>query len=148
VRLLEDGDYFSAFMKAIHDARSEIVMSFFLFKINGHSKNYPDRILAGLVRAAKRGVRVRIILEEGSDTTDTDNRKTAARLRAGGVDVYFDSPSTTTHTKVAVIDKRYIFLGSHNLTNSALKYNHELSVVIDSPSLAAETIHYIDSLHR
>jgi phosphatidylserine/phosphatidylglycerophosphate/cardiolipin synthase-like enzyme len=62
--------------------------------------------------------------------------------------VVFDSPGTTTHTKVAVIDGRYIFLGSHNLTNSALKYNHELSVFIDSPELAGKTLRYIDSLHK
>ena len=152
VRLLEDREYFPAFMKAIDGAKSEIVMSFFLFKTNGYHKSYTDRILSRLARAAKRGIRVRIILEEGTGTkdseTDKSNRKTAARLKAKGLDVCFDSPSTTTHTKVAVIDKRFIFLGSHNLTNSALKYNHELSVIIDSPQLAVETLQYIDSLYK
>jgi len=150
--LLEDGNYFPALMRAVDGAKSEIVMSFFLFKTNGYRTSYTDRLLAGLVRAAKRGVRVRIILERGDDTkgslVDTSNRETAARLRQEGIDVAFDSPRVTTHTKVAVIDERYILLGSHNLTNSALKYNHELSVFIDSPSLAGETLRYIKSLHK
>ena len=152
VRLLEDREYFPAFMKTIHNAKDEIVMSFFLFKTNGYSKSYTDRLLAGLVRAAKRGVKVRIILEESANTRNSqvnkNNRETAARLEKKGIDVRFDSPHITTHTKVAVIDRRYIFLGSHNLTNSALKYNHELSVFIDSPSIAMGTLKYINSLHK
>ncbi|TFH66645.1 MAG: phospholipase [Gemmatimonadales bacterium] len=152
VRLLEDGDYFPAFMKAVDGAKSEIVLSFFLFKTDGTPTGYTDRLLAGLLRAAKRGVRVRITLERGKGAkdsqVDTSNRETAARLRQEGIDVVFDSPRVTTHTKVAVIDERYIFLGSHKLTNSALGYNNELSVFIDSPSLAGETLIYIDSLHK
>ncbi len=152
VRLLEDREYFPAFMKAIDGAKSEIVMSFFLFKTNGYSTSYTDRVLAGLVRAAGRGVRVKIILEgnDGSrdSLADKSNRETATRLKGKGIDVLFDAPRVTTHVKVAVIDKRYIFLGSHNLTNSALKYNHELSVFIDSPPLAVETLRYINSLYK
>ena len=152
VRLLEDREYFPVFMKAIHNAKNEIVMSFFLFKTNGYSKSFTDRLLASLVRAAERGVKVTVILEKGNvsrnSQTDKSNRATAERLKDRGVDVCFDSPQTTTHTKVAVIDRRYIFLGSHNLTNSALKYNHELSVFIDSPPIAMETLNYINSLHK
>ncbi len=150
VRLLEDGDYFPALMKAIDGAEREIVMSFFLFKTNGYRANYPDRLAAALARAAGRGVRVRIILERGrgakDSLVDTSNRETAERLSREGIDVRFDSPRVTTHTKVAVIDGRHLFLGSHNLTNSALKYNHELSVYIDSPLLAGKILRYIDSL--
>ena len=152
VRLLEDRDYFPVLMKAVDGAKDEIVMSFFLFKTNGYRTSYTDRLLAGLVRAARRGVRVRITLERGKATKvspiDTSNRETATRLRQEGIEVAFDSPRVTTHTKVAVIDRRYIFLGSHNLTNSALRYNHELSVFIDSPPLAGEALRYIDSLHQ
>jgi len=152
VRLIEDGDYFPAFMKAINGAKREIVLSFFLFKTSGHRTGYTDRLLAGLIRAAGRGVRVWIVLERGSGTRDSQvdasNRETASRLKEQGIDVSFDSPRVTTHTKVAVIDGRYVFLGSHNLTNSALKYNHELSVWIDSPSLAGEILKYIESLHQ
>jgi len=152
VRLLEDRDYFPALMEAVEGARSEIVMSFFLFKTNGHRTSYPDRLAAALARAAGRGVRVRIILERGNGTgdslVDASNRETSSRLKEGGIDVRFDSPSVTTHTKVAVIDGRRLFLGSHNLTSSALKYNHELSVCIDSPPLAGEVLRYIDSLYK
>ena len=34
----------------------------------------------------------------------------------------------------------------HNLTHSALKYNNEMSVMIESPQVAAEALEYIKSL--
>ena len=152
ITLLEDGEYFQAFMRGVDKAKSEIVMSFFLFKTNGFSTNRPDRVLAALGQAVERGVRVRIILERGNggedSPVDASNRETAGRLKEKGIKVIFDSPRVTTHTKAAVIDGRHIFLGSHNLTNSALKYNRELSVCIDSPSLAEEVLRYIDSLGK
>ena len=51
-----------------------------------------------------------------------------------------------THLKVTVIDGRYVYLGSHNLTEGALRYNNELSVLIDSPEIAAETLTYLNQL--
>ena len=149
--LLKNKDYFPALTKAIDNARKEIVMSFFLFKTNGYRKNYPDRLLKNLIRAAERGIKVKILLEIGKNSNsqiNKNNMETAKRLKNGGIDVYFDSLHTKTHTKVVVIDRRYTFLGSHNLTNSALKYNNELSVFIDSPKVAREALNYINSLYR
>jgi len=151
VTLLKNRDYFPVLVKTIDNARKEIVLSFFLFKTNGYHNNYPDIILAHLVRAAGRGVNVKVILETSRDLSqnlDSNNRKTGNRLKKGGIAVYFDHPTTKTHTKVVVIDRRYTFLGSHNLTNSALKYNNELSILIDSPEMARETLSYINSLYR
>lgn len=149
IRLLDDGEYFPCLLNAIDGATREIVMAFFLFKTNGYNTNYPDRIATHLVGAAERGVGVSVILERGKDPrdmVDRSNRDTAERLKKGGVRVSFDSPRTTTHTKTAVIDRRFVFLGSHNLTNSALKYNHELSLFVDSPSLAGKVLEYIGEI--
>lgn len=149
--LLENRAYSPALIKAIDNAKNEIVMSFFLFKTNGYRNNYPDRLLNHLIRAAERGVKVKVLLEIGKDSRSQINKnniETAKRLKKGGINVYFDRPTTRTHTKVVVIDRRYTFLGSHNLTSSALKYNNELSVLIDSPKVAREALTYINSLHR
>lgn len=149
VVILGDRDYFPALIRVIDSAQREIVMSFFYFKTNGYKENFPDKVLDGLIRASKRGVSVRILLERGKDTAsavDKHNRETAARLQRNGITVAFDSPRVTTHTKVIVIDGHSALLGSHNLTASALKYNHEISVLIESPALAQKMIRYIDSL--
>ncbi len=151
IELLKDREYFETLLGTIKGAKSEIVMAFFLFKTNGYKSNYPDILLNYLIKAAKRGVRIRVLLERGKGVTsqvDKNNRETALRLREGGIDVSFDTPRTTTHTKVVVIDRRYTFLGSHNLTSSALKYNHELSLLVDSPELAMEILKYINNLYE
>ena len=149
--LLKNRDYFPILVKTIDNARKEIVMSFFLFKTNGYRNNYPDRLVNHLIRATERGVKVKILLEIGKDSNSQINKnniETAKRLKKGGIDVYFDPLHTKTHTKVVVIDRRYTFLGSHNLTSSALKYNNELSILIDSPEVAREALSYINSLRR
>jgi phosphatidylserine/phosphatidylglycerophosphate/cardiolipin synthase-like enzyme len=151
MQLLDNSNYFKKLMSVIEESRSEIIMSFFLFKTNGFKSSYTDRILNSLVGASKRGVTVTVILEQEKDANsmiNRSNRATTKRLKSGGIKVFFDSPETTTHTKVAVIDNRYIFLGSHNLTNSALKYNNEISLFVDSPEMARETINYITKLHK
>lgn len=151
ILLLADKDYYPALAGAIGCAKREIIMAFYLFSSTERPGNLPSMMIEALTAAAKRGVAVTVILEredEPASSLNRDNRVTAARLKRGGVEVYFDSPRQRTHTKTAVIDGRYMFIGSHNLTNSALKYNHELSVVIDSPDMAKETLDYMKSLYR
>ena len=98
--------------------------------------------------ARRRGVDVTVYLEKkrGKDPLMTDNRRTAEALNRGGVKVFFDSPNVTSHAKVVVIDSRFVFLGSHNMTQGALRHNNELSVLIDSHELAAEVRSYLDRL--
>jgi phosphatidylserine/phosphatidylglycerophosphate/cardiolipin synthase-like enzyme len=149
VTLLRNQEYGEAFLSGIRGARRSIVCAFFLFKTTPSAKNRPRQIAEELIRARKRGVQVTVILEQdrhSRDSLNEDNHATADLLSRGGVKVYFDSPATTTHTKVAVIDDRYVFLGSHNLSQSALLHNNELSVLIDSPEMARETLAYLDGL--
>lgn len=148
--LLKNREYFHALSERIREARTQIVMAFFLFKTNGHPKSYPEVILQELGNAARRGVRVVLVLEQDAkpdSTINRDNRSSSEQLKKAGVEIYFDSPKRTTHTKLAVIDGRYTFVGSHNLTQSALKHNNELSVLIDSPAVAEKTLNYIKDLY-
>jgi len=144
--LLTNQDYFPALLKAIDEAQSEIFMSIFSFKAGVHKNSYPDRILGHLAKAVKRGVNVKVILETTGrldDELDAQNRQTGKLLEDKGVKVYFDSPRTTTHTKLIVIDERVVILGSHNLTQSALKYNNEISILLERPDLAKRARDYM-----
>jgi len=144
--LLTNEDYFPALLKAIDEAQSEIFMSIFSFKAGAHKNSYPDRILGHLAKTVKRGVKVTVILETTSrldDELNAQNRQTGKLLEEKGVKVYFDSPRTTTHTKLIVIDERVVILGSHNLTQSALKYNNEISVMLSRPDLAKRARDYM-----
>lgn len=147
--LLRNQEYADALLKGIRGARRSIVFSFYLFKVTESRGNQPRIIAAELIKAAMRGVDVTVILEKGNDKNDQlngENRDTAALLAKGRVKVFFDSPRVTSHMKTAVIDGRYVYIGSHNLTQSALQRNNELSVLIDSPEMAAEIKAYLDRL--
>ena len=138
-RLLRNGEFSEAFLQGIRDARKSILCSFYLFKITASAGNQPRKIAEELIRSKRRGVDVTVILERDNGRkggVTEDNRETAAFLSRGGVKVFFDSPSVVTHTKTAVIDGRYVYIGSHNLSQGALRYNNELSVLIDSPEMA------------
>jgi phosphatidylserine/phosphatidylglycerophosphate/cardiolipin synthase-like enzyme len=89
------------------------------------------------------------VLERGEPDAgglNRNNAETAERLKRGGIRVCMDAPDRVTHTKLVVIDRRYLLIGSHNLTQSALKYNHEASIWIDSAPLAEEVLRYMKSL--
>lgn len=149
VSALQNHRYYDALITGIKGAKREIVGCFFLFKVSGKHGGLPQRIVDELVTAKKRGVDVTIELEQdagGKGAVYEQNRLAARILSDAGVKVRFDAPKTTTHVKAIVIDGRYVYLGSHNLTQSALKYNNELSVMIESQELAAEVTDYLNSL--
>ena len=144
--ILTNEEYFPALLKCIDEAQNEILISMFSFKTDEHKNSYPDRILSHLAMAVKRGVKIIVILETTDnplDEIDIQNRRTGKLLKEKGVSVFFDSPHKTTHTKLVVVDQRLIFLGSHNFTQSALKYNNEISVLLDSPDMAKNARDYI-----
>jgi phosphatidylserine/phosphatidylglycerophosphate/cardiolipin synthase-like enzyme len=147
-KLLLDRDYFTALLDGVDRARSEIFLSAYLFRTIENAKGYPEAVLKRLLAAAKRGVRVDVVVEQNQDADDLNrnNAETAERLKQGGIRVCMDAPDRVTHTKLVVIDRRYVLIGSHNLTQSALKYNHEASVWIDSAPLAEEALRYMKSL--
>lgn len=149
VTLLANSDLFDVLLDSIKKARKSILVSMFVFKTSKYSSNRANIIMTALGIAAEKGISVSLVLEKGrkeSDSVTIQNKKTADWLEAKGAKVRFDLPKKTTHTKTIVIDGRYVFIGSHNFTHSALKYNNELSLMIDSTALAADVLSYINAI--
>jgi phosphatidylserine/phosphatidylglycerophosphate/cardiolipin synthase-like enzyme len=148
-RLLPNAEFVDVLLDKVEGARSSIVMTYFLFKTTDKRGNLPARIVNALLDARRRGVAVMVVLEQSDQERDSlnhDNRQTARQLRRGGITVLFDDPRRTTHVKATVIDDRYVIIGSHNITHSALSRNNELSVLMDSPELAREATSYLKAL--
>ena len=148
VLLLPDKLYFDALIDYIREADTSIDIAMFIFKTTRSKRNRPRKLVNELIKAQKRGVMVRVILEKSGyeDSINEENEKVARKLRKHGITVLFDSIKTTTHTKLVIVDQRFSFVGSHNLTHSALAYNHELSLLIDNRQLARELAYYIETL--
>lgn len=149
VTLLENREYAGALLKGIRNSGKSIVLSCYLFKIRQTSSDMPEKVAEELIKAVSRGVDVTVIFEisdNAADPLNSENRETASFLSRNGIRVLFDSPRKTSHLKAALIDDHYVFVGSHNLTQSALKYNNEVSVLVESPEIAAEMKSYLKRL--
>ncbi|MDF1577332.1 MAG: phospholipase D-like domain-containing protein [Desulfurivibrionaceae bacterium] len=148
IRILSDADYFPILLKKIRAAQNSIDLTMFVFKTTNASTNRPRLVVEELRAAARRGVKVRVFLEESGydENLNKTNRQTAEKLRGKGIEVFFDSPAVTTHSKLVVTDRRFSFVGSHNLTHAALTYNNELSLLVDDPGLAQNLTAYMEGI--
>lgn len=148
VRIVADAAYFDTLVTLVRHARHRIDMAMFLFKTGTAKDNRPAHLVRELAQARQRGVFVRVILDlSGHDEKiNAANRETARALEKAGIPVLFDSPGRTNHSKLVVIDGRHCLVGSHNLTQAALRHNHELSLLLDNPRLAGEILDYLDTL--
>ncbi|ANF22336.1 phospholipase D-like domain-containing protein [Thermococcus piezophilus] len=141
--ILLDNEYYYEVLNAINNAGESIYIMMFSMKYDpADSFDWANDLIRALAEAEKRGVSVHVLLEDSSDI----NRAAYDYLKANGVDVSFDSPETTLHAKVVVIDGKIVFLGSHNWSESALYWNHEVSIKIVSEDLAKSLINYFRSI--
>jgi cardiolipin synthase A/B len=100
----------------------------------------PDRVVVqALVRAAKRGVDVRIVLPAVSDVplARFAARSRYERLIEGGVHVH-EYESRVLHSKTAVIDGRWSTVGSYNLDYRSWKLNLEVNAVVADERFGAQ----------
>jgi cardiolipin synthase A/B len=95
--------------------------------------------LHALRKAARRGVRVRLLVPEHSDVVVVSLAMSSlyGRLLSDGADVFVYSPRVM-HSKTAIFDQRFTMIGSHNLDTASYRYNLECNVLIDSVELAKQ----------
>jgi cardiolipin synthase A/B len=88
-------------------------------------------ITAKLAAAAKRGVKVQIVLADENPTSAQSNAVT--QLKAAGVKLV-TLAKPYMHAKSMVVDSAKCYVGSINYTNNSIFHNRELGVVFDTPS--------------
>ncbi len=143
VHLLTGEEYFYALKDAIDGARHSIFLTIYLFKVSPYPTNRATGILNALIHAAKRRVEVTVLMERSDDPEsfiNIENAKTGRRLQQAGAKVFWDRPDRKLHIKAVVIDHRLVFMGSHNLTHSAMKYNQEMSLMLNDTGIANQII--------
>ena len=146
IHLLTGPEYFFALKEAIDNTKHSIFLAIYLFKTDNHPTNRATGILNALLRAAGRGVDITVLMEHNDDPEsfiNVENEKTGRRLLRAGARVYWDRPDRKLHIKTVVIDHHIVFLGSHNLTHSAMRYNQEMSFELNDAKIANEIINKI-----
>src|SRR5205823_5682427 len=98
-------------------------------------------VLAALERAAARGVRVRILLEQHPYGTGSAVPALVYRsLQAHGVSVGWANPAFRyTHAKFLVADRGQALIGTMNWTTSAFTTNREFGVIDGDPAVVGES---------
>jgi cardiolipin synthase len=98
-----------------------------------------DELIGELCAAARRGVRVQLMLP---GKTDVRLLVTAARsfyetLLAAGVEIY-ERQGVVLHAKTLVIDSRTTVIGSTNMDYRSIEYNCELSAIVRSETFGRQ----------
>jgi len=146
IELLENGsDYFPALRAAIDAARHEVYLETYIFEEDTAGREIAD----ALVRAARRGVAVRLLVD------GFGGRNFAAtvmpRLAAEGVEVLIYRPDIALspfhrhrlrrmHRKLAVVDARLAFVGGINIIDDMHTPRHtpprqDYAVRVEGPLL-------------
>lgn len=90
-------------------------------------------LINSLIKAKKRGIDVRIILDATCASGYFSKHK---YMREQGVPVKVENWGGKLHSKSAVIDDEYVIIGSMNWTKQGINQNDENLLIIKNPKLA------------
>jgi cardiolipin synthase C len=136
-------------IKTILDAATSDILLMSPYFVPGKSGT------AYLTARAKQGIRVQVLTNSLASTDEAAAHSGYARYRRdlleGGVNLYElrpqageQQPATARgtssgvalHAKAAVVDDRYVFVGSMNMDQRSKLLNTEMGVIVDCPDLA------------
>jgi cardiolipin synthase len=128
--------------------RSSSIRSAFLFNIGSASEDLlvanpyfvpGPRIIRSLLRASRRGVRVRLLMPARSDVplVQLVGRSSYGILLRGGIEI-FEMERELLHAKVMLVDGERSVIGSANLDQRSFHRNFEINCVIDSSAFGAQ----------
>lgn len=136
-----NGGALSAIVREIDGAKGTLDIAMFSFT----SREIGDAVL----RATQRGVKVRIILDQGQAKERFSRyplflqANIPVKLLPGGEKKFVKG---LMHNKFAVIDGKEVITGSYNWTASAEKLNYENLLIIRSPDLAKKYEDYFEKM--
>jgi phosphatidylserine/phosphatidylglycerophosphate/cardiolipin synthase-like enzyme len=144
---ISNRDYYTKVIEVINNAQKSIHVSMFVVSLRPDQKeSVVYQLCNALIDAKKRGVSVRVILDQNVNYYDDQkgiegkNDEAYKYLSKNGIDVFYDNKNKYTHSKALVIDEKIVIIGSTNWSYSAIEKNNESSVLIRSPELAKSII--------
>jgi phosphatidylserine/phosphatidylglycerophosphate/cardiolipin synthase-like enzyme len=98
-----------------------------------------DLIAQALVRAKKRGVDVKVILDKSHNTDPHSRMSDFLKVK---IPVRIDSKVAIAHNKVMILDGEEVVTGSFNFSNAAQNRNAENMIFLKNKDLAQNYISY------
>ena len=149
--VLTDRAFVDEAIKTIDGAQYHLRIMSYLFAVK------PDRpwssvqkLVSALARAARRGVRVEILLEKSDHSffVNQQAKKSSKYLRSRGIaSVKFDKPETITHGKLIIADDERVIVGSTNWFQRGLTATHQVNVATSCPRAISTFTDYFDELY-
>ncbi len=149
--------YFDTLIGEIDNAKESVKVYMYLTSVSRfRTGSKPYQLVNAVISAKDRGLDVEVVLDENIDFQKQGNltEKNLKRtknipayeiFKQNNVPVFFDSPSSYTHSKVIVIDGSTTILGSANWSTTALTRNIESNVLIRSKNFASEVLSHLES---
>lgn len=131
-------------------AQKDISLVFYGMRVYTGGQNEVMDFVDELEAAAKRGVRVRVLLEKSGydERLNEGNKEAVEYLLARGIDARFESPEKITHAKIILVDDEVAGVGSANFALSGFRFYQEANVVVKEPSAVADLRKYFDELWK
>jgi phosphatidylserine/phosphatidylglycerophosphate/cardiolipin synthase-like enzyme len=149
VAAADDREFFPAANSLLKSAGKSIDVVLYQGRFYFH---YPastsNALICDLIDAAGRGVKVRVVMElaDWNFENTEENRDVAQVLAGSGVEVYYDDPEVTSHTKLLIVDGAYTVVGSNNWNHYALDANNEANVILNSRRVAGVFTRYFEQI--
>ncbi len=120
-------------LDAINGATKSLRIKMFIFT--------DPELLAGVIAARKRGVKVRVMLNPARRDGESENQVSSKQLQDGGVEVLDSNPAyDVTHEKSMVVDDTTAFVNSLNFETKNLTVTRDYSVATSHAHEVAEIV--------
>jgi phosphatidylserine/phosphatidylglycerophosphate/cardiolipin synthase-like enzyme len=139
--LIVDSQFIGIAQACIEQAKKEICISTFKLEINETPKGRAlKNLFLALISRIKEGVKVRVLFNYHTNkhSVPRTNFPAGIFLKNAGADVRYLKNNRCNHSKLILIDKEKVILGSHNLSVRSLASNFELSYLIPDPETVAQ----------
>jgi polyphosphate kinase len=112
-------------------------------------------VIEALKLAAKRGKRVRVVIELRARFDEVNNLRLTDDLRNAGVEVAFGFGKLKLHAKVALVardengvTKLYTHLSTGNYNSVTARQYTDLAILTVNPEIGEDALHFFDSICR
>lgn len=119
--------HFQALLADIDAAQQSVDFAVFEYDL--------EPLADALVRAAERGVQVRLALDEEHLEEDEEMALWAGEVEAAGIPIAWEDSTAFLHSKYAIIDTRIVWMGSWNASNNDTYRNNNNLIRFTIPAI-------------
>lgn len=148
ITFIQDNQIVRALELLFRTAENEIIILQYQFRAAQKPRPQMTKILNALTDAARRGVKVTILLNR----PDRPRRPGPGH---GALPKFLDHPNIKIlhhkrqeilHVKAACADRHLLILGSHNMSQASFSSSRNISVLIEDAATVREFLHLTKSL--